>query len=45
MKGNPITAGRLREAGVTVWEYEGRELTLNRDGGATCMTCCLLRDY
>ncbi|HEX5157144.1 MAG TPA: arginine deiminase family protein [Ktedonobacterales bacterium] len=45
MKGNPITAGRLRDAGVTVWEYEGRELTLNRDGGATCMTCCLLRDY
>ncbi|HEY1389712.1 MAG TPA: arginine deiminase family protein [Ktedonobacterales bacterium] len=45
MRGNSITAGRLREAGVTVWEYEGRELTLNRDGGATCMTCCLLRDY
>jgi dimethylargininase len=45
MQGNPITAGRLREAGVTVWEYEGHELTLNRDGGATCMTCCLLRDY
>jgi len=45
MQGNPITAGRLRDHGVTVWEYEGRELTLNRDGGATCMTCCLLRDY
>jgi arginine deiminase len=35
----------LRAAGVTVWEYEGRELTINRDGGATCMTCGLLRDY
>lgn len=45
LQGNPITAGRLREHGVTVSEYEGRELTLNRDGGATCMTCCLLRDY
>ncbi len=45
MQGNSITAGRLRDHGVTVWEYEGRELTLNRDGGATCMTCCLLRDY
>lgn len=45
LAGNPITAGRLREHGVTVWEYEGRQLTLNRDGGATCMTCCLLRDY
>jgi dimethylargininase len=45
MAGNPITTERLREAGVTVWQYEGRELTLNRDGGATCMTCCLLRDY
>ncbi|HEU5349943.1 MAG TPA: arginine deiminase family protein [Ktedonobacterales bacterium] len=45
VKGNPITAGLLREHGVTVWEYEGRELTLNRDGGPTCMTCGLLRDY
>lgn len=45
MKGNPITAERLRNHGVTLWEYEGRELTINRDGGATCMTCCLLRDY
>ena len=45
LKGNPITVGRLREAGITVWEYEGRELTINRDGGATCLTCGLLRDY
>ena len=45
LKGNPITVGRLREADVTVWEYEGRELTINRDGGATCLTCGLLRDY
>jgi N-dimethylarginine dimethylaminohydrolase len=45
LKGNPVTVGRLRAAGVTVWEYEGRELTINRDGGATCMTCGLLRDY
>ncbi|MGE5333292.1 MAG: dimethylarginine dimethylaminohydrolase family protein [Nitrososphaerota archaeon] len=45
LAGNPVTAGRLRAHGVTVWEYEGRELTLNRDGGATCMTCGLLRDY
>ena len=45
LNGNPITVGRLRDAGVTVWEYKGRELTINRDGGATCMTCGLLRDY
>ncbi|HET9981785.1 MAG TPA: arginine deiminase family protein [Ktedonobacterales bacterium] len=45
LKGNPVTSGRLRAAGVTVWEYEGRELTINRDGGATCLTCGLLRYY
>jgi N-dimethylarginine dimethylaminohydrolase len=43
VQGNPRTAARLRERGVEVWEYEGRELTHNRDGGPTCLTCCLLR--
>ena len=44
VRGNPCTAARLRERGVEVWEYEGRELTHNRDGGPTCLTCCLLRE-
>ncbi len=44
VRGNPRTAARLRERGVEVWEYEGRELTHNRDGGPTCLTCCLLRE-
>jgi dimethylargininase len=44
VQGNPRTAVRLRERGVEVWEYEGRELTHNRDGGPTCLTCCLLRE-
>jgi N-dimethylarginine dimethylaminohydrolase len=38
LKGNPITAQRLRERGVEVWEYEGQELSFNRDGGPTCLT-------
>jgi dimethylargininase len=45
VRGNPHTVAQLRERGVEVWEYEGRELTHNRDGGPTCLTCCLLREY
>lgn len=44
-KGNPITAQRLREHGVTVDEYSGWEVTMNRDGGPTCLTCGILREY
>ena len=43
--GNRKTARRLRERGVEVWEYEGQEITLNRNGGPTCLTCPILREY
>jgi N-dimethylarginine dimethylaminohydrolase len=38
LKGNPITAANLRQRGVDLWEYEGREISFNRDGGPTCLT-------
>ena len=38
LKGNPVTAANLRRRGVDLWEYEGQEISLNRDGGPTCLT-------
>lgn len=43
LAGNPLTARRLRERGVEVWEYEGQEISFNRDGGPTCLTRPILR--
>jgi dimethylargininase len=40
--GNPETRRRLKQAGVEVLVYEGRELSKG-DGGPTCLTCPLLR--
>ena len=45
LKGNPLTAHQLRERGVEVWEYEGQEISFNRDGGPTCLTRPILRRY
>jgi dimethylargininase len=45
LKGNPVTARNLRERGVDVWEYDGQEVSFNRDGGPTCLTRPLLRAY
>jgi N-dimethylarginine dimethylaminohydrolase len=41
--GNPQTRRRLEAAGVEVRIYEGSELSLKGDGGATCLTCPLER--
>jgi N-dimethylarginine dimethylaminohydrolase len=41
--GNPITSGRLRDAGVDVLEYEGHEISVRRISGPTCNTRPLLR--
>ena len=38
VKGNPITKKRLEEAGCTVWEYEGEEISVKGGGGPTCLT-------
>ena len=43
LEGSPVTRGRLLAAGVEVFAYEGRELSLKGDGGPTCLTMPLLR--
>ena len=44
LHGNPLTAARLRERGVDLWEYDGEEISFNRDGGPTCLTRPVWRD-
>ena len=41
--GNPVTAGRLREAGVQVHEVPLDEVGVNGSGGPTCLTRPILR--
>ena len=36
--GNPVTRDRLRAAGASVAEYDGREISLKGGGGPTCLT-------
>ena len=38
VEGNPITRNRLEDAGATVAEYDGREISLKGGGGPTCLT-------
>lgn len=42
--GNPITRGRMEAAGVDVTTYAGAHISLNGDGGPTCLTRPLVRD-
>lgn len=42
--GNPITKTRLEEAGVTVHEYDGKEISVKGGGGPTCLTRPILRE-
>jgi dimethylargininase len=41
--GNPVTSAALRAAGCRVREYQGAEISLNREGGPTCLTRPILR--
>ena len=41
--GNPLTRRLLTDAGATVIEYEGSEISLKGSGGPTCLTRPLLR--
>ncbi len=41
--GNPVTRARLEQAGATVHEYDGREISVKGGGGPTCLTRPLLR--
>jgi N-dimethylarginine dimethylaminohydrolase len=43
VKGNPMTRARLEAAGVEVFEYEGREISIKGGGGPTCLTRPLSR--
>jgi N-dimethylarginine dimethylaminohydrolase len=42
--GNPITRQRLEQAGCTVLEYSGNEISVKGGGGPTCLTRPLLRE-
>ncbi|SIT74768.1 dimethylarginine dimethylaminohydrolase family protein [Edaphobacillus lindanitolerans] len=41
--GNPVTKAALEEAGATVHEYKGDEITFKGTGGPTCLTCPVVR--
>ena len=43
MDNNPMTKARLEADGVDVLTYEGSEISLNRQGGPTCLTRPILR--
>lgn len=38
LQGNPITKSRLEAAGCTVFTYQGDEISLKAEGGASCLT-------
>jgi len=44
LEGNPMTQGRLEEAGVKVSLYHGNEISLPGAGGPTCLTRPLVRE-
>lgn len=43
VKGNPKTRLALEKAGCTVYEYEGKEISVKGGGGPTCLTRPLVR--
>jgi len=43
LEGNPITAEKMRAAGVELFTYTGKEISLKGAGGPTCLTCPILR--
>ena len=42
--GNPVTRERMEAAGVDVSTYAGAHISINGDGGPTCLTRPLVRD-
>lgn len=40
---NPYTKEKLLQAGATVYEYEGNEISYLGTGGPTCLTCPVVR--
>jgi N-dimethylarginine dimethylaminohydrolase len=43
VEGNPVTRERMEAAGVQVTTYRGAHISLNGDGGPTCLTRPLAR--
>ena len=43
VEGNPVTRARMEAAGVEVTTYPGAHISLNGDGGPTCLTRPLIR--
>jgi N-dimethylarginine dimethylaminohydrolase len=44
LEGNPMTQARLMAAGCEVLTYQGNEISLKAEGGATCLTRPILRE-
>lgn len=45
LSGNPLTKKMLEDAGVEVLEYRGEEISLKGQGGPTCLTRPILRNW
>ncbi|MBU6996120.1 MAG: hypothetical protein HXS41_01090 [Theionarchaea archaeon] len=45
VKGNPETSHLLQQAGAQVTEYQGQEISAKGQGGPTCLTRPLLREF
>jgi dimethylargininase len=45
LEGNPITKRLLEEAGCAVMTYRGHEISLKAEGGPTCLTRPVWREY
>jgi len=45
LEGNPVTKRLLEEAGCEVVTYKGNEISLKAEGGPTCLTRPILRNY
>lgn len=43
LAGNPVTQQKLEQAGCRVITYQGNEISLKAEGGATCLTRPILR--
>lgn len=44
VSGNPFTKQQLIDAGATVYEYDGNEISYLGTGGPTCLTCPVERE-
>ena len=45
LEGNPVTKHLLEKVGCEVVTYKGNEISLKAEGGPTCLTRPILRDY